>query len=191
MTTRTARRSTRRSVRILAAVTAAAATLATVPAQAATIVVDDGADASASLTDIRRVRVEHTNSSVSVRVTFPDLRKRAQAGLTVYFDSDPDARGPERSVGLPLFSGSDFVMWRMRDWEFVGDRPVNCRYGADFRWRRDVVVLTARRGCFGHPDAVRVGMRMKDVADSSHPVVDWLLGRRDFTEWVVSGEPAA
>jgi hypothetical protein len=187
MTTRTARR----SLRVLAAGTAAAAALATVPAQAASTVVDDGADASASLTDIRRVRVDHSDRTVEVRVGFPNLRKRARAGLTVYFDSDPDARGPERAVGLPLFSGSDYVMWRMRDWEYVGDRPVGCRYGADYRWRRDVLVLTARRGCFDRADEVRVGMRMRDVADGSHPVTDWLLGRRDFTEWVASGEPAA
>ncbi len=184
-------RSARRSLRVLAAATAAAAMLATVPAQAATTVVDDGPDASASLTDIRTVRVDHTDRRVEVKVSFPNLRKRAQAGLTVYVDSDPDARGPERAVGLPLFSGSDFVMWRMRDWEFVGDRPVSCRYGADYRWRRDVLVLTARRGCFHRADEIRVGMRMLDVADGSHPVTDWLIGRRDFTEWVAAGDPAA
>ena len=187
MTTRTARR----PVRLLAAALATAATLTMAPAaHAASTVVDDGADASASRTDILTVRVEHGARRVQVKVTFPDLRRHAHAGLTVYVDSDPDARGPERSVGLPLFSGSDFVMWRMRDWEFVGDRPVQCRYGADYRWGRDVVVLTARRGCFGRADEVRVGMRMRDVADSSHPVTDWLIGRRHFTDWVASGPPA-
>ena len=186
MTTRTAR-----PTRTLAAALATAATLASAPAaHADTTVVHDGADATASLTDIRTVRVDHGHRRVQVRVRFPDLRRQAQAGLTVYVDSDPDARGPERSVGLPLFSGSDYVMWRMRDWEFVGNRPVDCRYRADYRWRRDVVVLTARRGCFGRPDEVRVGMRMRDVADASHPVTDWLIGRRDFTEWTASGEPS-
>ena len=183
---------TTRTARILAAALATAATLTTAPvAHAATTVVDDGADATASRTDILTVRVGHAARRVEVKVTFPDLRKRARAGLTVYVDTDPEARGPERSVGLPLFRGSDYVMWRMRDWEYVGDRPVRCRYGADHRWRRDVVVLTARRGCFGRPDEVRVGMRMRDVADSSHPVTDWLVGRRDFTGWVPSGPPAA
>ena len=182
---------TRRSTRALAAALATAATLAFAPpASAATTVVHDGADATASLTDIRTVRVAHGDRRVEVKVTFPNLRKRAQAGLTMFFDSDPDARGPERGIGLPLFSGADFAMWRMRDWEFVGDNPVRCRYGADYRWRRDVLVLTARRGCFGRPDEIRVGMRMRDVADGSHPVTDWLLGRRHFTEWVASGSPA-
>ncbi len=78
-------------------------------------------------------------------------------------------------------------MGRMRNWRFVGDEPVQCRYGADFRWRRDVVVLTARRGCFGTPDEVRVAMVMRDTADGSHPITDWLIGRRDFTDWVGSG----
>jgi len=185
-------RTARRCTRIIAAALAVAATLASAPAaQAATTVVDDGADATASLTDIRTVRVDHAGRRVEVKVSFPDLRRRARAGLTVYVDSDPDARGPERSVGLPLFSGSDYVMWRMRNWEYVGDRPVRCGYGADYRWRRDVVVLTARRGCFGKPEEVRVGMRMRDVADGSHPVTDWLIGRRDFTDWTASGEPTA
>ena len=184
MTTRSA---ARRSARTLVAALVVALTLASTPAHAATTVVDDGADTTASRTDILRVRVAHAERRVEVRVRFPDLRKRARAGLTVYVDSDPDARGPERAVGLPLFSGSDYVMWRMRDWEFVGDRPVRCRYDADHRWRRDVLVLTARRGCFDRPDAVRVGLRMRDAADASHPVTDWLLGRRQLTEWVASG----
>jgi len=183
----TTRSTARRSVHTLMAALAMALTLAAVPAHAATTVVDDGADTTASLTDILRVRVAHADRRVEVRVSFPNLRKRANAGLTVYVDSDRDARGPERAVGLPLFSGSDYVMWRMRDWEYVGDRPVPCRYGADYRWRRDVLVLTARRGCFGRVDAVRVGLRMRDAADASHPVTDWLLGRRRFTEWVDAG----
>lgn len=175
----------------LAVATAAAAVLtAAGPAAAQTTVVNDGADASASLTDIRRVSVDHGDRTVQVKVRFPDLRKQAQASLSIFIDSDPDARGPERGVGLPLFSGSDFAMGRMRNWRFVGDEPVQCRYGADFRWRRDVVVLTARRGCFGTPDEVRVAMVMRDTADGSHPITDWLIGRRDFTEWVVSGKAA-
>lgn len=180
----------RRSTRVLAAALATAAALTMAPpAQAATTVVRDGGDAP-SLTDIQKVRVRHTDRQVQVRVTFPDLRRRAQAGLTMFFDSNPDARGPERGIGLPLFSGADFAMFRMRGWRFVGDEPVDCSYGADYRWRRDVLVLTARRGCFGRPDEIRVGMRMRDLADGSHPVNDWLIGRRRFTEWVPSGEPA-
>lgn len=186
MTTYAARRSTR----ALAVALATAATLAVMPpAQAATTVVRDGGDVP-SLTDIRAVRVEHGERTVKVRVTFPDLRRQAAAGLTMYFDSNRDARGPERGIGLPLFSGADFAMFRMRDWRFVGDNPVGCRYGADYRWRRDVLVLTARRGCFGRPDAIRVGMKMRDLADGSHPVTDWLIGRRRFTEWLPSGGPA-
>ena len=186
MTTYAARRSTR----ALAVALATAAMLAVVPpAQAATTVVRDGGDVP-SLTDIRAVRVEHNDRTVKVRVAFPDLRRQADAGLTMYFDSNPDARGPERGIGLPLFSGADFAMFRMRDWRFVGD-PVDCRYGADYRWRRDVLVLTARRGCFGRPDEIRVGMKMRDLADGSHPVTDWLIGRRRFTEGVASGEPSA
>lgn len=186
MTTHPARRSTR----ALAVALATAAAVAVVPpAQAATTLVRDGGDVP-SLTDIRAVRVTHTDRRVRVRVTFPDLRRRAEAGLTMFFDSDRDARGPERGIALPLFGGADFAMSRMRDWQFVGSNPVRCSYGADYRWGRDVLVLTARRGCFGRPDEIRVGMRMRDLADGSHPVTDWLIGRRRFTEWLPTGEPA-
>jgi len=175
----------------LALAAAATVVLTTVsPASAESTVVADGADAAASRTDILKVRVAHADRRVEVKVRFDDLRKKADASLTVYVDSDPEANGPERVVGLPLFSGADYAMWRMEDWEHVGNEPVTCRYGADYRWRRDVVVLSARRGCFGKPDEVRVGMRMRDVADASHPVTDWLIGRRDFTEWLASGQPA-
>jgi hypothetical protein len=176
----------------LALATAAAAVVTTMsPASAETTTVNDGADATASLTDIRKVRVAHGDRRVEVKVSFPNLRKKADASLSVFIDSDPDAPGPERGIGLPLFSGADYAMWRMEDWEYVGDNPVSCRYGADYWWRRDVLVLSARRGCFAKADEVRVGMRMRDVADASHPVVDWLIGRRDFTDWVASGNPPA
>lgn len=183
----TLRSTARRPLRALVAGLAVAVTLAAAPVHAATTVVD-GADATASRTDILRVRVDHAERRVEVRVRFPDLRKRALAGLHVYVDSDPDTAGPERGIALPLFSGADFAMWRVRDWQFVGDHPVRCRYEADHRWRRDVLVLTARRGCFGTPDAIRVGMRMRDNADASHPVTDWLLGRRELTDWVAVGD---
>ncbi len=179
---------TRAGLAVAAAATAVLTTVA--PATAATTFVDDGADASASLNDILKVWVDHSDRTVEVKVKFADLRKQAQAGLSVYVDSDPDARGPERAVGLPLFEGSDYVMWRMKDWKYVGQQPVSCRYGADYRWRRDVVVFSARRGCFGRPDEVRVAMRMKDTADGSHPITDWMIGRRQFTDRVASGAPA-
>lgn len=169
----------------LALATACAIVLSTTPAYAAEVVVNDGADATASLTDIRKVRVDHGDEQLTVRVNFPDLRKQADAGLNIFIDKGP-RRGPEFALFTPLFSGSDYAVLRMKRWQPVGG-PVECDYDAAFRWKRDVLVFTADRGCFGNPDKLRVGMRMRDVADASHPVTDWLIGRREFTKRLSAG----
>jgi hypothetical protein len=175
---------------IAAAAAALTAILVAAPAQAELTRLDDGADATASLTDIRVVRVQHTDTHVIAKVNFPDLRKKASAALTIYIDKNAEKDGPEFVLGTPLFSGGDYALWRMADWKYVGDMPVRCDYGMTFRWRRDFVVFTARRGCFNHPAQVRIGLKMRDDADSSHPITDWLKGRREFTRWLSSGAPA-
>lgn len=172
---------------VAAAAAALTTTLVAVPANAQITRVDDGADATASLTDIRVVRVQHTGKRLIAKVNFPNLRKRAAASMIFYIDSDDTRRGPEYALGTPLFSGGDYALWRMRKWRFVGNQPVECRYGMTFKWRRDFVVLNARRGCFDRPAELRVGLKMRDLADASHPVTDWLNGRRRFTRWLASG----
>ncbi len=164
-------------------------TLVAAPAGAQVTRVDDGADATASLTDIRVVRAQHTEERVIVKVNFTDLRKQANAGLNIFIDKNAKKDGPEFVLSAPLFSGSDYALFRMTDWQLVGE-PVICRYDMTYRWRRDVVVFDARRGCFNRPAQVRIGMRMRDLADGSHPVTDWLKGRREFTRWLSSGAPA-
>lgn len=173
---------------LAATATALAATIA--PAQAETVVVADGADATASLTDMLNVRITHGEQKVTVRTTFPNLRKRGSAVQTVFLDKNPGRRGPEFALTTPLFSGSDYALVRMRKWKATSG-SLRCDYSVDLRWRRDVAVVTIDRGCLGEPDELRVGLRMKDRHDASHPVTDWLGDRRDFTDWLVSGAPAA
>ena len=159
-------------------------------AHAEQVVVNDGADATGSLNDIRKVRVDHRDAELSVRVNVPDLRKQASAGLTIYIDKRADRRGPEFVIGVPLFSGADYALWRMKKWKYAGDTPLSCDYDVRLRWKRDVMIFTADRGCFGDPDRLRVGMRMVDTQDSSHPIRDWMIGRREFTRWLGAGEVA-
>jgi hypothetical protein len=179
----------RHGLAVVAAV-ALTTTLASAPASAEVTRLDDGADATASLTDIRVVRAQHGDERVTVRVNFPDLRKKSSANLFIYLDGNRKRTGPEYALATPLFSGGDYSLRRMRNWRFVGTEPVMCDYGMTFRWRRDVVVLNADRGCFGNPAEVRVGLKMRDTADSSHPVTDWLKGRRKFTRWLAAGAGA-
>jgi hypothetical protein len=173
---------------IAAATAALTATLLAAPAHAEVTRVDDGADASGSLTDIRVVRAQHTDDRVIVKVNFSDLRKQANAGLNVFIDKNAAKEGPEFVLSAPLFSGSDYALFRMTDWQLVGE-PLACSYDMTYRWRRDFVVFDAGRGCFNHPAQVRIGLRMRDLADGSHPITDWLKGRREFTRWLSSGAP--
>lgn len=176
--------SVRRSVQGLTTAAALAATLTLAPAaHAESTVVRDGADATASLNDIRTVRARHQQHRVVVRATFTDLRRRSDAALSIYFDTDRDRRGPEFRLGTPLFSGGDYQMTRMRDWRAVGE-PLACRHRVRLDWADDVLRFTAARGCLRRPDQVRVGMQMRDLADGSHPVTDWMKGRRKWTSWL-------
>ena len=158
------------------------------PAHAEVVVVQDGADATASLTDIRKVRIAHNEEQLKVRVNFPDLRKRANAGLTIYIDKNADRRGPEFGIGIPLFSGADYALARMKNWKFVEPpKFVECDYDVDLKWKRDVVIFRADRACFGDADELRVAMLMRDDHDSSHVVRDWMIDRREYTDWLAAG----
>ena len=178
---------TRRTRAGIALATAAAAVLTAVaPASAETVSTDDGADATASLTDMRRTRITHGDDQVTVRITYPNLRRKGQAVQSVFVDKNANRRGPEFALFTPLFSGSDYALLRMRRWKVSGG-PVDCDYDVDLRWRRDVLLVEMDRACFGQPDEVRVALRMRDDHDASHPVIDWLGEPREFTGWLTAG----
>ncbi len=181
----------RPTVRGLAATAALAAVVTLAPtAHAATTRLDDGADATASTTDIRVVRVNHGEQRLRIQVGFPDLREDGAAGLLTWIDTDAGESGPEYAIGAPLFSGGDYVLVETDGWKPTG-APVDCRYNLQLDYAEDHLVLAARRGCFDQPDQVRVAMRMFDNEDSSHPVTDWLIGRRELTDWLAAGDPDA
>lgn len=182
-------RRTRAAIAVAAAATVVITGVA--PASAETVKADDGADATASLTDMRKIRITHGTENVTVRIGYPNLKKRGNAVQSVYLDKNPNRRGPEFGLFTPLFSGSDYALLRMRKWKVTSDGPISCSYNVDLRWRRDVVVIEIDRACLGEPDDLRVGLRMRDLADGSHPVTDWFGERREFTDWLVSGAPAA
>lgn len=176
----------RTAMKALAAAAAAATVLTLAPAaHAERVTRDDGADATGSTTDIREVRVKHGNRWVRTEINFPNLRKKGNASLTIFFDTDKGSKGPEYGVGLPLFSGADYMLAETNGWKPT-DEFVNCRYTAKFDWAGDKVVFRARRGCFDRPAELRVGMKMVDRAGGD-VVRDWLNGRRGATRWLASG----
>lgn len=174
-------------VRCVATASVAAATLGLAgPASAQSVTVHDGADTTASLSDIRTVTVRHLTDRVVVRATFTDLVRDTPAGIRINIDTRADRTGPEFALLSGLGEGTDYQLLRVRDWRPVGE-PLTCAHRATIDWSTDVFRLVAGRGCLGSPARVRVAMWMRDTTDGSHPVTDHLLGVRRFTPWVARG----
>jgi hypothetical protein len=159
------------------------------PALADRAEVRDPADATASLTDIRKVVVDHTPQRLLVKVRFTDLRRTSDGGpssIGIFLDTDPDQGGPEFRLSSGLQSGTDYQLVRVESWKVVGE-PLSCRHHVGLDFADDVLRFRAGHACLDDPAAARVAVKMMDMYDGSHPVVDWLGERRSFTRWVDAG----
>jgi hypothetical protein len=171
----------------------AAATLtgvAAAPAAADRASYRDPADlGGASLNDVRRVALTHGRDNITVRVGVTDLRRRSEAGpagLTIRIDTRSDRRGPEFRLTTGMYAGTDFQLMRVRRGQATGE-PLSCAHDVDLAFARDRVVFRAMDSCLGAPDAVRIGVKMTDLYDGSHPVTDWLGDPASWTDWVSAG----
>lgn len=182
----------RRTTRALALAAAAATLLglAAAPASAERIGRADPADTGgASLNDIRRVTVDHGNDRLTVRVKVTDLRRRSEqgpAGLSIRIDTRRRAPGPEYQLSTGLYDGTDYQLMRIRDGHPVG-QPLSCDHRVHLGFHTDVVRFTADRRCLRSPHRLRVGVKMTDLYDGSHPVTDWLGRPRSWTPWLTAG----
>lgn len=171
------------------ATAALVAGLAAAPAAAERVSYADPADTSgASLNDIRRVTVDHGAQRAVVRVKVEDLRRRSEAGsagLTVRIDTRSDRRGPEFRLSTGMYDGTDYQLQRMRRGKVVGD-PLTCAHRVRLDFARDRVVVRAGAACLGSPDQIRVGVKMTDLYDGSHPITDWLGEPGSWTGWVTT-----
>lgn len=171
------------------ATAALVAGLTAAPAAAERVSYADPADTGgASLNDLRRVSVDHTPERAVVRVEVEDLRRRSEAGpagLTIRLDTRTDRRGPEFRLSTGMYAGTDYQLQRMRRGKPVGD-PVTCAHRVRLDFAGDRVVLRAGAGCLGDPDRIRVGVKMTDLYDGSHPVTDWLGEPGSWTGWVTT-----
>lgn len=152
----------------------------------------DPADATASLNDIRRVGVDHAERRVRIKVKVTDLRRSPGAGngyasAGIYFDTDPGDKGPEYLLTTGLYSGMDYQLIEVEGFGTRTGEPMSCGHRLTLDYRRDMVRGWVARKCLGKPDAVRVAVRMVDQYDASHPVVDWLKGKKKFTRAVARG----
>lgn len=160
------------------------------PAAAQRVSLDDGADTTATLSDIRTVTVRHTDHRVYVKVAFTDLQPTSEGGLSsasIFYDTTRARRGPERRLATGLQSGSDYQLVRMRGWRgAVGDAS-SCAHRVRLNFERNTLTSWVARRCLGNPASVRVGVQMIDQFDGSHPVTDWLKGPRKWTRWLSAG----
>jgi hypothetical protein len=173
-----------------AAVLAAAATLpltAGAVAHADSVAVSDPADATASPADIRKVRVNHAERTVYVRVKVADLPAALEngPGMILWFDTDRSEPGPEFRMGVPIFEGGDWAVVRTDGWRPVGEQ-LNCPSEVRYLPAQDALRVEVARRCLDRPRKVRVSAKMEDWFDPSHVVRDWAPGRRAFTPWVAS-----
>ena len=180
---------TRVAVPLAAAATTVIGLLAG-PAAAERASYPDPADVGgASLNDIRRVTVDHTASRLAVRVEVTDLRRHSEqgpAGLTIRIDTRSAASGPEYRLTTGLYEDTDYQLVRMRHQRQVGE-PLTCDHSVHLGFASDVVRFTAARECLGSPDRARVGVKMVDLYDGSHPTTDWLGAAGSWTDWLSAG----
>ena len=165
----------------------ALACLAAAPAHAEFWSTSDPADASDSLTDIRAVRAKHGAANVVVKVRFQDLTRSSAAGLSIFVDTDRDAKGAEYVLSTGLNDGTDYVLTEAAGWRGTDER-VDCDYEAKYRWGiKNSVRVRIDRTCLDKPGSVRVSVRMADPTDGSTRVVDWSPQRRRWSLPIASG----
>jgi hypothetical protein len=157
------------------------------PADAERYAIDDPADASGSRNDIHGLTLVHGEKRVRFVIAVDDLRPRADAGATLFLDTDPQDKGPEYALGTGLSSGTDYALARVEGWEDRDGKILSCDYDLELKYKADVVVGSIKRGCLKHPDTVAASVKMVDTADASHPIRDWAPGKKKFGLAVAAG----
>lgn len=177
---------TRTRAILLAATTVLALAVGVVPASAERASFPDPADmGGASLNDIRRVTVHHGSHRVVITMGFVDLRHDSEegpAGLTMLLDTRPAHAGPEFRLTTGLYDGTDYQLRKITDGR--PGEPLTCSHHVRLDPAADTLRFRAGRGCLDQPTRLRIGVKMTDQYDASHPVTDWLGEPRSFTRWV-------
>jgi hypothetical protein len=160
--------------------------LVAAPAHAEFYSIDDPADASASLTDILGLEANHGSNNLLVKVRFKELMRSSVAGISIFIDTDPGAKGAEYVLSSGLGDGTDYVLTEASGWRAV-DKRVSCDYKAKPKWGNDVFRAVISRDCLDDATSVRVSVKMGDQVDGSHPVVDWAPKRHRWSLPIASG----
>jgi hypothetical protein len=161
------------------ALTVAALGVTATSARAGTPWYSDSKRDSAAGADIHRVRVM-LGDRLRVTIQHDDLVPVPDggAGGTVYVDLRPGKPGPELALTGGLMDGTDFALVRMRNWKPVGEQ-LTCGHTMALNYDTDRSLFVIGRSCLGDIDRARVAVRTVGGDD-----VDWLHGRRSFTDWI-------
>ena len=65
--------------------------------------------------------------------------------------------------------------------------PLTCSHRVELDFDGDVVRTRFGKDCIGCPKKMRVGVKMTDLHDASHPIADWLGKPRFWTLFLASG----
>ena len=138
------------------------------------------------MSDIYGVEANHGGANLLVKVRFNELVRSSAAGVSVYVDTDRDAKGPEYVLSSGLGDGTDYVLTLADGWQ-GSDARVSCDYSARPKWGKDLFRAVISRDCFDDATTLRVAVKMVDEADGSHPVVDWVPQRHRWSLPIASG----
>ncbi|MBC2934476.1 hypothetical protein [Nocardioides sp. zg-1228] len=169
----------RTRIALLAVHVLALTVLVAAPAHAEFYAVDDPADAKGSLTDIYGLEARHGDKAVVVKVRFAELMRSSMAGVSVYFDTDRDRKGPEYVLSSGLGDGTDYILTAAEGWR-GSDGQVRCDYRARPKWGQDVFRAVVSRDCLDRSPSVRVSVKMIDQA-GARPVRDWAPRQRRWS----------
>ncbi len=160
-------------------------------AAADAVAVKDPSDTSHG-SDLRAVRVKHTDRSIVVTTRHTNLRRSWRSGSAgaVYLDTDPADPGPEFVFVGGYFVGTDYQLVHT---EGFGHKRWGARVDGSYEMKVDYakerVRMRMSRKALDRPDAVRVSVRVAGTRSdgSSDGLVDWLGEPRSFTPWVDRG----
>ena len=172
----------------LAAIAAFAGVLGVAgPAVAQAVTTPDAPNDMGSSADLRSARVAYTQDRVRVGLVHDDLVDDGLTGAKIYFDTNPDRRGPEYVMVAGLYQGTDYELFHARsNWQPKGSPVSGCDYILRLRFATERTLVSVSPECFGDPTEVRVGVFVSSDTESGTKV-DWLSGERAFTDWVTRG----
>ena len=153
-------------------------------AEAGTPWYSDSKSDSAAGADIHQVRVMH-GDRLRVTIQHDDLVRSASSNASgaVYVDLRPGKPGPELALTGGLMDGTDYALVRMRNWKPAGEQ-LTCAHKMVLNYDTDRSLFVIGRSCLGNVDLARVAVRTAGNDGDSGLDVDWLHGRRNFTDWI-------